>query len=60
MQRQKVWEEVKYILEQKDDQGREHVIAYGGRSLSKQEQKWHITTLEALAVVQGIRYYHVY
>lgn len=49
-----------YILGQKDDQGREHVIAYGGRSLRKPEKKYPIHELEALAVIEGVRHFHVY
>ena len=32
-----------FVLGQMDSQGREHVIAYGGRSLSKAEQIWSTT-----------------
>ena len=39
------------VLEQKDDNGMEHVIAYLGRSLSPAGQKWHIRELKALAIV---------
>lgn len=49
-----------YILGQRDAENREQVIAYGGRSLSKDERKWPIHELECLAVLEGIKYYHVY
>ncbi len=49
-----------YILGQKDDNGREVVIEYGGRSLHKNEKKWHITQLEALAVIEGVKHFHIY
>jgi hypothetical protein len=49
-----------YILSQKDDQGREQVISYGGRALRPSEAKWGITQLECLAVIEGVREYHVY
>lgn len=32
-----------YILGQKDEHGKEYVIAYGGRALSKDERKWSVT-----------------
>ena len=51
---------ISYILGQKDDQNRECVIAYGGRSLSDVEKRWPITHLEGLALVEGIKHYHVY
>ncbi|KAK6191321.1 hypothetical protein SNE40_003043 [Patella caerulea] len=49
-----------YILGQKDDMGKERVIYYGGRSLSKFEAKWSISELECLAVIAGIRAFNVY
>jgi hypothetical protein len=49
-----------YILSQKDDAGREHVICYGGRGLRAGESKFCITELEALAVIEGIKQYHTY
>ncbi len=49
-----------YILGQVDEQGRERVIAYAGRSLSEVEQKWHITEKECLAIIQGIKHFKVY
>lgn len=51
---------ISYILGQVDDQNREKVIAYGGRAVHKHEASWHINTLEALAIVEGIKHYHVY
>lgn len=49
-----------YILGQLDDQKRERVIAYGGRSLKSYERKWATTDLEMLAVAEGIKHFHVY
>lgn len=49
-----------YILGQRDSENREHVIAYGGRSLNDAERKWAIPELECLAVLEGIKHYHVY
>ena len=51
---------ISYILGQIDDKNREHVVAYGGRSLNKSEKNYSSTHLECLAVVEGIKKYHVY
>ena len=42
---------IAYILSQLDDQGREHVIAFGGRGLRRSEVNWSISELECLAIV---------
>ncbi|XP_053387209.1 uncharacterized protein LOC128550999 [Mercenaria mercenaria] len=39
-------------LGQKDEQGREHVLSYGGRSLRPAEKNWGISDLEGLALVE--------
>ena len=49
-----------YILGQKDDEGREHVIAYGGRALQNAELKYGITEKETLALVSAIKHFRVY
>src|SRR5271157_3273925 len=51
---------VGYILSQKDEGGREHVICYGGRGLRPNETRWGITDLELLALVEGVKAYHTY
>src|SRR5208282_1902345 len=51
---------VGYILSQKDEGGREHVICYGGRGLRPIETRWGITDLELLALVEGVKQYHTY
>ena len=51
---------IAYILSQLDDQGREHVISYGGRGLRKSEINWSISKLECLAIIYGTRAYHQY
>lgn len=51
---------IAYILGQRDEGGREHVICYGGRGLKPNEKKWSITDLEGLALVQGVQQYHTY
>ena len=51
---------VGYVLGQLDNAGNEHPIAYGGRSLRKHEKNYAITELECLALLEGIRKYHIY
>jgi len=51
---------ISYIMSQRDDQGRERVISYGGRGLRPNEAKWGISEKEGLAVVEGVKAYHVY
>ena len=46
-----------YVLGQLDDDEKEHVIAYGGRSLHVQNCT---PEQEMLAVIEGIRAYHIY
>ena len=49
-----------YILGQKDDEGKEVVIHYGGCVLRPAEINYPITHNEGLALVEGIKYYHIY
>ena len=49
-----------YILGQKDSEGRERVVSYAGRSLHPAEKVWDITDKECLAVIEGIKHFHVY
>ena len=49
-----------YILGQVGEDNREHVIAYGGRALRKAEKNYHVSELECLALVEGIREYRTY
>jgi len=51
---------ISYILGQKDDEGRKYVISYGGRGLRPCERKWSVSEIECLALLTGIREYHVY
>ena len=48
-----------YILGQIID-GKEHVVSYGGRELNTAEKKYSTTEREALAVVEGIKYFRPY
>ena len=47
-----------YILSQEDDQGRERVIAYGGKSLNKHQANYTISEKECLAIFEGIKYFN--
>lgn len=49
-----------YVLGQIDSSGKEHAIAFGGRSLSPCERKWSTSEQEMLAVIEGIRSYRIY
>ena len=49
-----------YILGQKDSEGREVDISYGGRALRGTELKWNICERDCLAVVEAIKHYHPY
>ena len=49
-----------YVLGQEDNEGRRHVISFGGRGLRPCERKWPVTQLECLALLTRIKEYHVY
>ena len=49
-----------YILGQIDDKGGEYVIAYGGRAIRPDEQKWNTSELECLAIISGIETFKHY
>ena len=49
-----------YVLGQLDQNNKERVIAYGGRSLKKEEKNWPPTHLEGLALVAGILHFREY
>jgi len=51
---------ISYILGQRDDEGRKYVVSYGGRGLRPCERRWPVTQLECLALLTGIKEYHVY
>jgi hypothetical protein len=50
---------ISFILAQVQG-GKERVIAYNGRSLSRAERSYTVTEREALAIVEGFRHYHSY
>jgi hypothetical protein len=45
---------------QKDDNGREYVVAYASRKVAEAESKWAIRELEALAIIWGCEHYRPY
>ena len=49
-----------FVLGQKDENGKEYVIAYGGRAVRPDERKWHSNDLECLALITGIETYRHY
>ena len=51
---------VGYVLGQLDSQNREHVIAFGGKSLTPDQKKYNTTEKECLAVLCGIDAYRPY
>ena len=48
-----------YVLSQIQN-GHDHPIAYGGRSLRGAELKWHITDKEAVALVEAVQHFKHY
>ncbi|VDH94009.1 protein SFI1, partial [Mytilus galloprovincialis] len=51
---------IDYVLGQKDHEGLEKVIAYGGRGLRDQEKRWHINHKEGLALIEAIKTFKPY
>lgn len=49
-----------YALSQLNNCNKEHVIAFGGKSLTNEERKWSTTDKECYAVLKGIEHYHTY
>ena len=49
-----------YVISQLDDNNRERPIAFSGRCLRPNELKWSTTEKECLAVLEGIKAFHVY
>ena len=46
------------VLSQKNEQGKEQVIAYYSKSLSRAERQYCVTRKELLAVVQAVSHFH--
>ena len=53
-------EGIGYVLSQIHEDGEEHPISYGGRSLRGGEPRYNTTELECLAIVEGLRANHIY
>ena len=47
-----------YSLSQIEPDGKEHPVAFGGRSLYANEKNWTCTEIEALALITAITEYH--
>ena len=48
------------ILSQKDDEGREYVVAYASRLLKESEKKYAISEKECLSCIWATKYFRVY
>jgi hypothetical protein len=48
------------VLAQRDDDGRERVVAYYGRALQPAEKNWTVTEIELLAALEAIRNWRPY
>ena len=48
------------VLSQKDDEGRERVIAYYGRTLTIHERRYTVTEIELLAALESIKHWRPY
>ena len=49
-----------YVLSQIGDDGKEHVIAYGGRALNSAEKAYSVTEQEMLALISAVTHFRVY
>ena len=48
------------ILEQEQEEGQLHPVAYASRSINKHEKQCGVTDLEALGVVWAVKYFRSY
>ena len=48
------------VLQQKDEEGHLHPVAYASRSLSPAERKWMVTEREALAIPWALTHFNTY
>ena len=49
-----------FVLSQKDDEGKEHAVAFGGRALRGPETRYSTSEKEYLAIKEGIKTCHPY
>ena len=49
-----------YVLSQMGSDDKEHVIAYGGRALTKAEKAYAITEQEMIALISAVNHFRVY
>jgi len=49
-----------FVLGQMDNQNREYVIAYGGKSLSKAQRVWTTSEKECFAILEECRTFRTY
>ena len=51
---------IRAVLFQLDDQEKEHSIAFDSKTLSKHEQNYNTTNLEALAIIRALKKFKQY
>src|SRR3989441_7567785 len=49
-----------YILSQEGSDGKEHPVAFSGRSLRKSEKNYSVTEKECLALIEGVKEFYPY
>ena len=49
-----------YILSQEGSDGKEHPVAFSGRSLRKSEKNYSVTENECLALIEGVKEFYPY
>src|SRR2546425_1119559 len=49
-----------YVLSQEGSDGKEHPVAFAGRSLRKAERNYSVTEKECLALVEGVKEFYPY
>ena len=51
---------IAYFLNQKDEKGFAHPIAFGGRALRGPETRYTVSEIEMLAIMEGVKFFSVY
>src|SRR6059036_625861 len=49
-----------YVLSQEGSDGKEHPVAFSGRSLRRAERNYSVTEKECLALVEGVKEFYPY